>query len=66
MPIHRVNYLLRGIEVPAGEHEIEMRFEVPKYETSNNIALAGSVLLALLLIGAFVKDFVLTGNKADE
>lgn len=66
VPIHRVNYLLRGIEVPAGEHKIEMRFEVPTFETSNNIALAGSVLLALLLIGAFVKDFVLTRNKADE
>lgn len=66
VPIHRVNYLLRGIEIPAGEHDLEMRFEVPKYETSNNVALAGSVLLALLLIGAFVKDFVLTSKKADE
>lgn len=66
VPIHRVNYLLRGIEIPAGEHDLEMRFEVPKYHASNNVALAGSILLTLLLIGAFVKDFVLTRNIADE
>jgi hypothetical protein len=27
VPIHRVNYLLRGVHVPAGEHELVMRFE---------------------------------------
>lgn len=66
VPIHRVNYLLRGVEIPAGEHELEMRFEVAQYHTNNNIALAGSILLALLLIGAFVKDFILTSNNTDE
>ena len=27
VPIHRVNYLLRGVHVPAGEHTLTMRFE---------------------------------------
>ncbi len=27
VPIHRVNYLLRGVPVPAGDHHVVMRFE---------------------------------------
>jgi hypothetical protein len=33
VPIHRVNYLLRGVHVPAGEHEVVLRFE-PKAHTA--------------------------------
>jgi len=32
VPIHRVDYLLRGVHVPAGEHTLTMRFE-PKVHT---------------------------------
>ena len=59
LPIQRVNYLLRGIELPDGEYNLEMRFEVPKFNTTNNVALAGSILLFLIIIGTFVKDFAL-------
>jgi len=59
VPIHRVNYLLRGIELPKGDYELEMRFEVPKYYTANKIALAGSGLVILLIIGMFINDFLL-------
>lgn len=57
--IHRVDYLLRGIELPAGEYTLTMRFDEPKYRIGNNIAYAGSFLLFALIIGMFVKDFVL-------
>jgi len=40
-----VNYVLRGMIVPAGKHTIEFRFEPRTYEISNRIALAGSLLL---------------------
>jgi len=63
--IHRVNYLLRGIELPAGTYELEMKFEVPKYKTANNIAFAGSLLLILLIGGFFVKDFLLKKKVED-
>lgn len=64
LPIQRVNYLLRGIALPAGDYTLEMRFEVPTYETTNKIAYAGSILLFLVLIGAFLKDFILTRKTA--
>lgn len=60
--IQRVNYLLRGISLPAGDYELIMRFEEPRYAIGNNIAYAGSFLLFALIIGMFFKDFVM-GKK---
>lgn len=45
----RVNYLLRGMEVPAGEHEIVFEFAPKAYSTGNNINIAASILIMLLL-----------------
>lgn len=64
-PIYRTNYLLRGVELPKGNYTLQLRFEVPMYHTSNTIELAGSLLIFLLLIGAFVQDFVLK-KKEDK
>ena len=36
--IHRVNYLLRGVHVPAGEHELVMRFEPAAHEVGTWIS----------------------------
>jgi hypothetical protein len=46
-----VNYVLRGMQVPAGDHRIEFRFEPKTYATGNSIALAGSIIL-ILAVGA--------------
>lgn len=48
----RANYILRAMVVPAGEHEIEFRFEPRSFYSGRRIALAGSVLIVLLTIGA--------------
>jgi len=45
----RVNYILRATILPAGEHELIFRFEPQSYKIGNNISLAGSILLILLL-----------------
>lgn len=63
--IVRVNYLLRGIELPKGNYELTMKFEVPKYKTANRMSLAGSILLFLLMGGFFVKDFLLTRKETE-
>ena len=55
--IGRANYLLRTIPVPAGEHTIEFVFEPSSYYVGENIALAGSVLVILLLAGTVIMWF---------
>jgi hypothetical protein len=47
----RVNYLLRGLELPAGEHKIEFRFEPATYIVGEKISLAFN--LALLAVVGF-------------
>jgi len=48
----RVDYILRGMPVPAGEHTIQFRFEPRSYELGNTIALWASIIGYLLLIAA--------------
>ena len=50
-PHAQVNYVLRGMELPAGKHKIEFKFEPKTYYTGNSIAMVGSVLL-IITIGA--------------
>ncbi len=45
----RVNYLLRGMEIPAGEHEIVFEFAPAAYDTGNTVNIAASILIVLLL-----------------
>jgi hypothetical protein len=46
----RVDYVLRGMSVPAGDHSIEWRFEPRSYELGDKISFWCSVLGSLLLI----------------
>ena len=45
----RVNYVLRGMKVPAGKHEISFRFEPANYFLGEKIAFASSIALILLV-----------------
>lgn len=53
----RVNYVLRGMEIPSGNHTIEFKFEPEVVKTGSSIALGSSVLLGLLLIGGLFYQF---------
>lgn len=54
-PIVRVNYALRGLAVPAGQHNIEFRFEPQSYITGDRISLiAGIISILALLAGAWL------------
>ena len=46
----RVNYLLRGLKIPAGYSKIEFKFEPSVVKTGSTIALFSSVLLLLFII----------------
>jgi hypothetical protein len=48
VPISRVNYVLRAIEVPAGDHKIEFVYDLESYEKSGTYANIGNILVILL------------------
>jgi hypothetical protein len=54
--IVRVNFVLRGLEVPSGQHTIEFRFEPAAYHTGNKIMMASSILLLVLFFGIVVME----------
>ncbi|PWK19778.1 YfhO family protein [Xanthomarina spongicola] len=56
-PHYRVNYVLRGMKVPAGQHVIEFKFEPQVIKTGSAIALASSIAFGLLLIGGLFYNF---------
>ena len=49
-PILRVNYLLRGLVLPEGEHLVEMRFEPTSYYRWEYISIFAQYLVVLSLI----------------
>src|ERR1700754_279172 len=53
----RVDYVLRGMAVPAGKHTIVFKFEPKSFATGNSISTWSSLILYLLLIGAVVIEF---------
>ena len=46
-----VNYVLRGMKIPAGKHVIEFKFEPQVIQTGSTITLVSSLGILLLLIG---------------
>lgn len=52
VPILRVNYVLRALEIPAGKHTIEFKFEPKAYTVGNNVTTACSWLMLLVLLGS--------------
>lgn len=48
---YQVDYVLRGMEVPAGKNTIEFKFEPAVIQTGSSIALASSILFGLILLG---------------
>ncbi|MCB9231442.1 MAG: YfhO family protein [Bacteroidia bacterium] len=48
----RVNWVLRGMIVPKGQHKIEFRFEPTSYYTGESISLASSIILLILVLGS--------------
>ncbi|MFR9165796.1 MAG: YfhO family protein [Dysgonomonas sp.] len=57
VPHFRVDWTLRGLRVPQGEHEIEFKFIPHTYNMTRTISTASSVVLILVLLGALVLAF---------
>ncbi|MEP6583554.1 MAG: YfhO family protein [Ginsengibacter sp.] len=50
----KTNYVLRGMYVPAGDHEIEFRFEPTSFTTGKAITIIANILVFLSMIAAVV------------
>ncbi|OMP30622.1 YfhO family protein [Mangrovimonas sp. DI 80] len=60
----RVDYVLRGMNVPSGTHTIEFKFEPKVIATGSKISLASSVVLVLLLIGGAIFGYKKMNERA--
>ena len=52
VPIIRADYILRGLQLPGGNHSVEFVFDPPTMRISNTVSLIGSIILVLGLAGA--------------
>ena len=67
-PTHyqRVNYLLRGIQLPAGNYQLQFSFHPTSYYTGNVIALICSIMLILCIAGYFVWKYKKRKNALQQ
>lgn len=62
-PHYRVDYVLRGMPIPKGQHTIEFKFEPHVVKTGSTIALASSILFGILILGGIA---VMRKQKFDK
>ena len=60
----RVNYALRALKIPAGQHKIEFKFDPTTYKRGELITLIFSILL--LLGFGYVLYTIFTGKGPEE
>ena len=56
VPHYRVNYVLRGMKIPVGIHNIEFKFEPKVIEKGKTVSLISYVLLFFISVGWFFYD----------
>lgn len=58
----QVDYLLRGLSLPAGQYEIVFKFDNPSLRLTDKIDFGSSILIILLVLGAITMSFVKRKN----
>ncbi len=57
VPYCKVDYILRGMPIPAGEHEIEFRFEPRSVSLARMVTSISSAIIYALLLGSLLLYF---------
>ena len=57
VPHFRVDYVLRALVLPAGEHTVEFKFHPKSYYNGNKVSFASSLLLILAIAGYGISEF---------
>ena len=55
--IYPVNYVLRGLQIPAGEHQIRFRFEPKVIQVGSQIQLVAILILSILIALCIRQNF---------
>jgi len=54
----KANYVLRALEIPAGEHTVEMKYEVPSFKTASVMSMSLTVVILLIFgFGFYVEVY---------
>ena len=59
----RVNYILRGLIIPAGDHSIQFEFEPRSYMVGEMIGLSASMAIILII---FLNIFIISFRKENK
>ena len=62
-PFYKVDYALRGMKVPSGEHIIEFKFEPEVINTGSQITLVSCIILGLVIVGGVGFSFLPRKSK---
>lgn len=62
-PIFRANWILRGLQIPAGDHEIVFTFEPESFYKGATYSRIASGLLIALLLGGLIVIFIKKRKK---
>ncbi|NTU90561.1 MAG: hypothetical protein HGA60_01445, partial [Chlorobiaceae bacterium] len=52
----KVNGLIRGVELPAGEHEVRFTYDRSRFETGQLVSSAALVITLLLIAAGIVME----------
>lgn len=57
IPIHAANYVLRGLKIPAGNHELKLVFAPDSYRRGVTLSLVGLLLSLVILAGGIAMRY---------
>ncbi|CAL1519210.1 YfhO family protein [Chitinophaga sp. MM2321] len=63
--IIRVDYALRGVKIPAGQHKIDLKFEPTTFYKGQQISGISSTILLILVIASFIWEIVLCRKRKE-
>lgn len=54
----QVDYVLRGLSLPAGQHEVSFKFDTPTLQMTKKFDFASSIIIILIGLAALVMPFI--------